>query len=176
MQDMCVRWCAHGWSWVRVYVCFGGYRLLLRRRGLCYSLPPQFNDGPALHWQHTPPFFFFFFFHLKFHRCVRAAQWQHVSIPALNLPAPSKPPLLSCKLACWDYRFTHLERVFCGLKSLLKTFFALCHWEKRRHFHKNLKEKKKAWAFVLSILWGRNTVTPRMNCCVYFYIPFFEFL
>lgn len=59
----------------------------------------------------------------------------------------SKPPgskqtsLLSCKLAFWDYRFTHLERVFCGFKAFWKLFFLYFVIGRSETLFKELKEK-----------------------------------
>lgn len=96
------------------------YRLLLQLKPHVVCFHNTVKD--PLYTDSTPPFLF----HLKFHWCIQASQWQHVSIPALNPLSTKQTSLLSCKLACWDYRFTHLERVFCGVKAFWKLFFKSC--------------------------------------------------
>lgn len=66
-------------------VCFlwagADYRLKAHVRVCCHS-----SVKDPLSTDSTPPRLF----HLKFHRCIWAAQWQHVSVPALNFPAAHK--------------------------------------------------------------------------------------
>lgn len=112
-----------------VCVCFlwagADYRLKAHVRVCCYS-----SVKDPLSTDSTPPRLF----HLKFHRCIRAAQWQHVSTPALNFPAV-RELLAKLQIGVLGLSLHSSWTSLSWFESLLKTFFfLLCHREKRGTF------------------------------------------
>lgn len=89
-------------------------RSRLQAEASCYSLLPHFSEGLAVCWQHTS--------------LPVSSEYSGSSMTAhlyscFKLPSSNKNFSLNCKLACWDYRFTHLEQVFCDLKAFWKLYF-----------------------------------------------------
>lgn len=112
--------------WVIMSVCFKcelvwacllcagvGHRLKAHAVVFCH----QFRRWTRSLLTSTPPCLL----HLKSHRCIGAAQWQHVYIPALNFPAASK---LLAKLVIGMLGLSlHLSWTsLLWFESLLKTF------------------------------------------------------
>lgn len=120
----------------QVCVCFlwagVDYRLKAHVRVCCHSSvkDPCSTDS-------TPPRLF----HLKFHRCIQAAQWQHVSIPALNFPAALKL-LAKLQIGMLGLSLHSSWTSLLWFESLLKTFFSYFVIGRREALSYTLKEKK----------------------------------
>lgn len=89
-------------------------RSSLQAEASCYSLLPHFSEGLAvLLTTHLPACFIGVFGQFN----------DSTSLFCFKLPSSNKNFSLNCKLACWDYRVTHLEQVFCELKAFWKLSF-----------------------------------------------------
>lgn len=103
-------------------------------------------------------------FHLKFHRCIRAAQWQHVFILALKTSPHQANCLAKLEIGMLGISFHSSWRSPLVLNPFENFFLKL-----------SLGEKffLKALAFIPSILQGRNAVTPQIDCFVLFVFTLF---
>ena len=103
-------------------------------------------------------------FHLKFQRCFQAAQWQHISIPALK-PSKHKENLLTNWQAGLSLHSSW--RSLLWFQSFWKLFFSFYIVIGRGETLS--KRERKVLAFVVGILFGRNTLTVWKSCLLLHY-------
>lgn len=95
--------------------------------------------------------FFFFFFKLWNFTDAFGQLNDNTSLFRLYTSQQRANFQLSCKLACWDYRSTRLERVFCGLKAFWKLFSHFVIGIRGKHFHANSGKKGRGGGKLLNL-------------------------